>query len=101
MQGDDNTKMIWSIPELISSINWLPIEINVPDTVTNIGNGISNIIQMIPVINRFNTQQRPRPYTLLRYPEDVGNRLKEYNRNEFKTVFNPFDDYQTGLPAYP
>lgn len=108
--------MIWSVSDLISSISWLPIEVNVPDTISNIGSGISGIVQMIPIFNRMRPQGQPRPYKygLFSYEESSPsaelystastNQLKViYPEKQvvFKNSYNPFDDYQKEFPTYP
>lgn len=91
---------------------WLPIEINVPDTINSLSNGISNgfqnFVQQFPIINRIISQERPRPLhqyivfvpvnslraTHKQPPKIVNNN----NNNEY---YEPFDGFANKFPAYP
>ncbi|GJQ69817.1 hypothetical protein Trydic_g22370 [Trypoxylus dichotomus] len=71
-------KIFWNgIGEWISGSDWFPIEVNVPDVISNVVSGVSGIIgnsvQRIPVINRITSPVQPRPlpyYMVLPMPAD-------------------------------
>lgn len=104
--------------DLIQQSGWFPIEINVPDTISLIGQGVGNIgegintvgqgisssvmnfgdnfqnwIQTVPLLNRFTNYFRPKPNSLI-----VWVPFKRPNLQ-----FNPFDSTSdVGLiPVYP
>lgn len=84
---------------------WLPIEINVPDTISNffssISSGAGSLIQRIPFINRFVSPETPRPFQyILLVPVGVsGNK----NLQQQQTLYNnPFSIAGNEIPAvYP
>lgn len=93
------------------SIEWLPIEINVPDTigsiVSNFQNTAGNIIQRIPFINRFVSPEEPRPlpYIVL-VPLKQGYQVmpeEPQDDGSIKNVeyFSPFGVSASRFPMYP
>lgn len=84
---------------------WLPIEVNVPDTINSISNGFQNFAQQIPFINQIFSQERPRPLSQYVVFVPVGSiKLKQripdnsQRNNEF---YGPFDNFANKFPAYP
>lgn len=73
---------------------WLPIEINVPDTVNSVSSGIQNFFQQIPFINRVISQERPRPLYILFVPIRNNNKQMPTNSNQqTKDFYLPFDHF--------
>lgn len=83
---------------------WLPIEINVPDTISSISNGIStatqNIAQQFPWINRIVSQQRPRPFRyFMLVPIRANQRVPTTQQTD--EYYDPFGTVANKFPAYP
>lgn len=91
-------------------IEWLPIEINVPDTIRNLTSNFQNtagsFVQRIPFINRFVSQERPRPlpYVILVPVNEIQEDNTKYenfdNNNNYNSVDDD-DDVNNILPLYP
>lgn len=91
--------MIWSISDLISSTSWLPVEINVPDTISSISSGISGVIQTIPIFNRFTSAPvKPRPLKYVMVPF-YGSVPEQEQHVSAASAYSPFTGY--GFPSYP
>lgn len=66
MPYQQTPKLFWNgIGQWISGSDWFPIEVNVPDVINNIVNGVSGVVgsngQRIPIINRITSGVQPRP----------------------------------------
>lgn len=79
---------------------WLPIEINVPDTINSISSGIQNFAQQFPWINRIISQERPRPLHqyIVFVPVNTIKVNHQQNNNEF---YGPFNNFANKFPMYP
>lgn len=79
---------------------WLPIEINVPDTINSISSGFQNFAQQIPFINRVISQERPRP--LLVFVPVNTFRVKTLQPNKPNDDFyGPYENFANKFPLYP
>lgn len=76
---------------------WLPIEINVPDTINSISSGLQNFAQQIPFINRVISQERPRPL-LIFVPIKVKTPQQNKPDDEF---YGPYENFANKFPLYP
>lgn len=92
--------MFWSIEDIIASTGWLPIEINVPDTISSISSGISgitgNILQRIPIINRITNAVKPRPYHYALVPIKI---MTAPPQEQIR--YDPFNSHSYNFPTYP
>lgn len=81
---------------------WLPIEINVPDTInsisTGISSGIQNFAQQFPIINRIISQERPRPLPQYVIFVPVASLMAPEQNNQY---YGPFEGLSNKFPAYP
>ncbi|XP_018319617.1 uncharacterized protein LOC108733073 [Agrilus planipennis] len=91
-----------SIGDLIGSTGFLPIEINVPDTITNLINGIQSIsggnpigngvilnslVQRFPFLQNFRPRPNASPYIFLILP----NPNRKWDNGNIKNALYPFD----------
>lgn len=95
-----NPKIFWSIEDVIASTGWLPIEINVPDTISSISSGISgitgNILQRIPIINRITNPVKPRPFQYALIPVKI---MTAPAQEQIR--YDPFDSHSNHFPTFP
>lgn len=84
---------------------WLPIEINVPDTINSISTGFQDFVQQLPFINRIISQERPRPmHQYIVFVPVQSLKLKQQQMNSQQgnnQLYEPFDNFANKFPAYP